>query len=353
MWINNTNGISYVPVASLQMENNKSGVGIQDHWMKSMMESAPANEKPVASDSRSVKREKIAEAYNGNAETTVTYVMKVPQQEQTQYQCDICDLTFEAMEYLLLHKKFHLTGKEVPTDRGISAEDPLGTGKEVSKRRRKFKCDHCDVKVNSQYHLDIHRSKHGDTTTKKYICEICDRSFVAAQFLKSHMQTHSATSTINCEICNKSFTGQAYLKLHMQLHNDIKKFKCSKCDEMFPTKNCMKLHMKKHTKVKNFKCDYCNKQFVSKITMEKHRMTHEGRPMDCHVKCGQCDRTMHASLLRTHTTRAHPPNNDDDVKRPHKCSTCGKSFIVKINLNLHIRVCHPDLAEPEDEDDEE
>ncbi|GBP89518.1 Zinc finger protein 155 [Eumeta japonica] len=319
---------------------NKSGVGIQDNWMK-IMEPAEKN------DRSSVKREKLAEAFNGNNEATVTYVELKPQQTtHTRYRCNICDMVFDEMEYLMLHKKFHL-GEKDPTDSQI--EDQVV--REGPKKRKKFKCDQCDVRVNSQYHLDIHRSKHEGNVSKKYVCEICERSFVAAQFLKSHMQTHSSTSTINCEICNKSFTGQAYLKLHMQLHTEVKKFKCLKCDEMFPTKNCMKNHMKKHTKVKNHKCDFCNKQFVSKVTMEKHKATHEGQPLDCHVKCSQCDRTMHASLLRTHIQRAHPPNNDDDVKRPHKCSTCGKSFIVKINLNLHIRVCHPNLAEPEDDDD--
>lgn len=310
---------------------SKSGVGIQDHWMKSMMESAP--EKATSSDglNQIVKPEKSGEN---------TYVMKLMKASQEKYQCDICDLHFDAMEYLLLHKKFHMNERNEVV-------------KEGPKKRRKFKCDQCDVKVNSQYHLDIHRSKHEGMTSKKYVCEICDKSFVAAQFLKSHMQTHSATSTINCEICSKSFTGQAYLKLHMQLHNDIKKFKCPKCDEMLPTKHCLKIHMKKHSKVKSFQCDFCNKLFVSKITMEKHRAGHEGRPLDCQVKCNQCDRFMHASLLRTHIQRSHPTNNDDEIKRPHKCSTCGKSFIVKINLNLHIRVCHPDLAEPEEDDDEE
>ncbi|XP_030030027.1 zinc finger protein 155-like [Manduca sexta] len=319
---------------------NKSGVGIQDHWMKSMMEPAGSDK-----NDRSVKREKMAE-YNGE---TVTYELKQQQQNEPRYRCDVCDLTFEGMEYLNLHKKFHGNDKDTPE---TILPDLPPAAKEGPKKRRKFKCDQCAVKVNSQYHLDIHRSKHEGATSKKYICEVCDRSFVAAQFLKSHMQTHSSTSTINCEICNKSFTGQAYLKLHMQLHNDIKKFKCSKCDEMFPTKNCLKNHMKKHTKVKNFKCDYCNKLFVSKVTMEKHKQTHEGQPIDCQVKCSLCERTMHSTLLRTHVARAHSNSVEDDVKRPHKCSTCGKSFIVKINLNLHIRVCHPDLAEPEDEDDE-
>ncbi|XP_045457971.1 zinc finger protein 525-like [Melitaea cinxia] len=322
----------------------KSGAGINDHWMKSMMEPA-GSEKQVQNDNRSsVKREKMAEAYNGQ-DNNMPYEIK--QQNEGRYRCDVCDLAFEGMEYLMLHKKFHGNDKDTPT---IEPEPPVV--KEGPKKRRKFKCDQCDVKVNSQYHLDIHRSKHEGNASKKYICQVCDRSFVAAQFLKSHMQSHSATSTINCEICNKNFTGQAYLKLHMQLHNDIKKFKCSKCDEMFPTKNCLKIHMKKHTKVKNFKCDFCQKLFVSRITMEKHRQTHEGQPIDCHVKCTQCERTLHSSLLRTHIARAHPSTIDDDVKRPHKCSTCGKSFIVKINLNLHIRVCHPDLAEPEDDDED-
>lgn len=322
--------------------DDKPGIDIQENWMKGIMDSTSSSgEKPATSDPRPhiIKPEK-SDGFSGSAvETANSYVMKLMKggHAQARYQCDQCELNFEAMDYLLMHKRFHLNEKDVVK----------GTGK----KRRKFKCDQCDVKVNSQYHLDIHKSKHEGNTSRKYVCEVCDRSFVAAQFLKSHMQTHSATSTINCEICNKSFTGQAYLKLHMQLHNDIKKFKCTKCDEMLPTKTCLKLHMKKHTKVKNFKCDYCNKLFVSKITMEKHRTTHEGRTIDCHVKCSQCDRIMHASLVRTHMQRAHPVNVDDEVKRPHKCLTCGKSFIVKINLNLHIKVCHPDLVEEEDEDD--
>ncbi|CAG9135143.1 hypothetical protein JYU34_021810 [Plutella xylostella] len=319
----------------------KSGVGIQDHWMKSMMD---PNDKQQVDNRSSVKREKIAEAYNGASDSNVTYEMKVQQQTE-RFRCDICDLTFEGMEFLILHKKFHGGDKD-------SSSEQQDSPKDVPKKRRKYKCDQCDVKVNSQYHLDIHHSKHEGQAARKFVCEVCDRTFVAAQFLKSHMQTHSANSSIHCEICNKTFTGQAYLKLHMQLHNDIKKFKCSKCDETLPTKNCLKLHMKKHTKVKNFKCEYCGKLFVSKITMEKHKQSHEGQPIDCHVKCAQCDRTMHASLIRTHVQRAHSVSTDDDVKRPHKCLTCGKSFIVKINLNLHIRVCHPDLAEPEDEDSE-
>ncbi|CAD0206889.1 unnamed protein product [Chrysodeixis includens] len=204
----------------------KSGVGIQDHWMKSMMEPASSDKQDNRS---SVKREKMAEAFNGG--DGVTYEMK-QQQNDSRYRCDVCDLTFEGMEYLLLHKKFHGNDKDTP----IMEPEPQAHHKEGPKKRRKFKCDQCDVKVNSQYHLDIHRSKHEGASSKKYICE--------------------------------------------------------------------------------------------------------------------CERTMHSSLLRTHLARAHPPSVGDDVKRPHKCQTCGKSFIVRINLNLHIRVCHPDLAEPEDDDEE-
>jgi transposase-like protein len=116
----------------------KSGVGIQDHWMKSMME--PASDK----DNRNcVKREKMGEPYNGSDNV---YELKPP--NDSRYRCDVCDLTFEGMEYLILHKKFHGNDKDAPI---MEPEPPMV--KEGPKKRRKFKCDQCDVKVNSQYHL--------------------------------------------------------------------------------------------------------------------------------------------------------------------------------------------------------
>lgn len=302
------------------------------------------NEKPAMSDSRfhTIKPEDSDAFSNNGMETANSLELKLMRGELVRFECDQCELNFDSMEYLLVHKRFHV-------DRMIVKGKVRGKGK--GKRRRKFECDQCDVKVNSKYHLDMHMTKHGGVASRKYVCEVCDRSFIAAQFLKSHMHMHSDGFAISCDICNKTFTGQVYLKLHMQLHNDVKQFKCSKCDELLPTKTCLNMHMKKHTKVKNFKCDYCNKLFVLKVMMEKHRATHEGQPVDCHVKCEQCDRTMHASLLRTHVQRAHVVSHNDDVKRPYKCLTCGKSFIVEINLNLHIKVCHPDLFEEDDEDD--
>ncbi|XP_014163322.1 PR domain zinc finger protein 14 [Geospiza fortis] len=84
----------------------------------------------------------------------------------------------------------------------------------------------------------------------------------------------------------------------------------------------------------SFKCERCGKVFAYKYYRDKHlkytRCVDQGdRKFPCHL----CDRSFEKrDRLRIHILHVH------EKHRPHKCSTCGKSFSQSSSLNKHMRV---------------
>lgn len=70
-----------------------------------------------------------------------------------------------------------------------------------------------DEKVKiSKSHMRLH------TTSKSYICKICNRSFLNNDDLKRHNQIYTSITTLKFDECSKQFIQYFFLKEHMRIH---------------------------------------------------------------------------------------------------------------------------------------
>ncbi|CAL4124502.1 unnamed protein product, partial [Meganyctiphanes norvegica] len=117
------------------------------------------------------------------------------------------------------------------------------------------KCDHAFSR-NDTLKKHIMRIHSGENP---YQCGQCENNFILKSELKVHMRTHSGDSLTNhpethngdkkyiCRVCNKTYLNEYNLISHLRLHNEEKLYQCSHCDKDFLFKSQLIIHLNTHT----------------------------------------------------------------------------------------------------------
>ncbi|XP_055370788.1 myoneurin-like [Condylostylus longicornis] len=136
------------------------------------------------------------------------------------------------------------------------------------------KCDICQ-KMFRKGNLKRHKQTHTDD--RKFLCEICNKSFTQKSSLQRHHLIHTGEKPYKCETCGKCFSQSKTLKFHMALHGEDKTYNCSVCRYRFIKAENLANHMReKHSSANTdevvlFVCQFCNKGFKSKYTLKVHK----------------------------------------------------------------------------------
>merc|ERR1712226_672760 len=89
------------------------------------------------------------------------------------------------------------------------------------------------------------------------------------------------TKKFKCDICEKSYTSKQILAKHVDVfHKGLKNHCCDQCGKAFGRLATLRVHMLRHTGKCPFKCIYCELGFKEKRNMLKHiDRLHSDRPL--------------------------------------------------------------------------
>lgn len=114
-----------------------------------------------------------------------------------------------------------------------------------------------------------------DSTTGKYCCNQCDKTFNQKCHLTQHKATrHRANLEHKCGKCGKWFKDELTLVKHEMKHNEDKPWKCKQCPKSFCYKADLKRHKMIHSTHKPHICDFCGHGFIRHDHLVKHKLTH-------------------------------------------------------------------------------
>ncbi|XP_069669662.1 zinc finger protein 239-like [Periplaneta americana] len=208
---------------------------------------------------------------------------------------------------------------EIPKNSGCS-EKPSRTRED----EKKFEFELSKMTVSNSEKLSGRPPK--DAGKKPLKCDVCNKFFSRAWYLKTHQRQHSSEKPFKCDVCCKSFSQSCSLKMHKLLHTGEKPFKCDVCGKCFSQLVNLRCHKRIHNGEKPFKCDVCYKHFSTRGSLKKHQLIHKGvKPFQCDV----CGRFFSQSIhLKCHK-RWHTG------EKPFQCDVCGKCFSLSIQLGRH------------------
>ncbi|XP_071101482.1 zinc finger protein 91-like [Haliotis cracherodii] len=247
------------------------------------------------------------------------------------FQCNLCPQAFYHDFGLRRHLKVHIS------------KEKLAYGCELCEKRfaeacylrehmmkhtgeRPFQCDMCDKGFVSNSLLKKHKLCHGPKT---HGCTVCGRFFSQVSSLNTHMQTHEAVKQVYlCDDCGKSFNSKSGLNRHKVKHTGIRKHKCQHpgCERAFFFNAELKIHELCHGDLKPFQCETCGKSFKFRTSFKNHIQYHSKTK---NYKCSICEKGFYLENKYKHHMERHLG------ERNLKCETCGKCFIRKSDLVYH------------------
>lgn len=178
---------------------------------------------------------------------------------------------------------------------------------------------------------------------KPYRCSACDKTFCTIFELDQHTPTHTGERPYSCRYCPAEFATRSALHNHAPTHLPLHRrvFRCPLCPAEFAHRATLKAHERTHSDECPHRCHVCSRVFSQKSNLLRHLQCHEreeakGEPLPC----PNCSKVFDSKgLLKAHRRMCG---------HFHKCSDCGKGFVLEADLKDHMARKHGPSSESSD-----
>ena len=317
--------------------------------------------------------------------------------------CNYCGNEFKSQYNLRDHVRgIHETSKEPIVVEILSKDYTVEmTHHNVSKpNQSEFKCDVCQMTFNHVGPLHTHKLRKHPENPTNWLCYYCGKEFNCQKNMKDHVrEIHENPKLMDlkdqndCAIKENPVCSNEdpipFEDDNVDMNDDISKpsqsFKCDVCQMNFNHAGTLHTHKLRIHSVNSWICDYCGKEFNCRKNKRDHvRMIHErhkkvivikGSQKDLkdekdfeikenHVdsneepilpedhneemnddlsksspskfNCDICHKFFNsAGTLHTHKLRKHTENPEKWI-----CEQCGKEFNCRKNMKDHVREIH-------------
>ncbi|KFM74220.1 Zinc finger protein 778, partial [Stegodyphus mimosarum] len=172
------------------------------------------------------------------------------------------------------------------------------------------------------------------TNEELYPCEACRESFKEKVNLQDYSQIYTGKNPHSCGICGIFCRDKQYLQKHLLVHTADEPLTYGKPHS---DKESMKSLIRKQSDEKFYKCDYkceaCNKFFKIKLCFDKHMKFHTGVAPNVCTICGR-------AFIRKNSLTLHLRTHTNENKKTYTCEICNESFGKRSLLINHIQCNH-------------
>ncbi|XP_012272366.1 zinc finger protein 665 isoform X2 [Orussus abietinus] len=282
--------------------------------------------------------------------------------DERPFECMVCKKRFYSNEILQRHKKLHLPDKPYQCDQCGKRFDRMNTltkhllrhQVEAGRSMLCNVCTGCHEVLSEESQITTHsltceaiRNSNKQTVEEKtlramYRCEFCERSYTEVRFMKIHRSHHSGPLPYICIICDIAFATYNQITAHKSAHKrspkDInakenvivpKYFSCEHCDKHFLHYTSMNVHRKVCETGKVWRCRYCGSTFRNAKELTKHK---SGLDNGETWNCQECNITFKSICAYEIHMEVH-----DETIIGLTCPYCGKKFIQRTHLTIHLR----------------
>lgn len=255
------------------------------------------------------------------------------------YQCVACDANFSCKLLRDRHRK------ELHEDllKGDTAQ--RATGKHKATHGQLIACSTCQKLCSTYDRLREHQRqhRHGIFTNAPdvaFICDICEKTFSSAKYLKSHQGQAHDEKEAKCELCGKICKNRESLRSHSRYHVKVE---CPACLKIF-TKRSLHGHMLTHSSENRFECDLCDHFTIWKKNLRKHiQEKHLQKTLVNESECEDAKSKFHGAVFECDECSFQTTNGSNLMKhkRTHNksisCSTCKNLYASNDALVRHQR----------------
>ncbi|KFB45562.1 zinc finger protein 62-like protein [Anopheles sinensis] len=242
------------------------------------------------------------------------------------YYCKLCPLQYTT-EYLMarhLERVHHFQLEQ-------AREKLQFTKKTVHVKQ--YRCKYCNRSYVNAARLKTHLFKHGTNGQLVHKCPACAQYFETKEMARQHaLELHRGQ--LVCDTCGKECQDPERLQQHVRYaHKGMKelrrqKYVCQRCGKCVPSRTVLSDHDRTNCgQSPIYRCESCGKNYASFASLKVHQTMHQNLPEP--YECGFCrKRFRHKGQLKIHE-RSHTG------EKPFRCQHCPKSFPYRESLLVH------------------